>query len=122
LVKEVQDSGIPLSIHICGNTASIISDMGKTGAHILEVDWQLDMELARRSVPRSTVLMGNINPSDPLVLGTPESTSAAVREVIRKTGGRGLFVSSGCALGRNTPPENLQAMVNAVREYGIISE
>ena len=119
LVKEVQDFGIPLSIHICGNTASIISDMGKTGARILEVDWQLDMELARRSIPNNTVLMGNINPSDPLVLGTPESISAAVKEVIRKTGGRGLFVSSGCALGRNTPPENLQAMVNAVREYGI---
>jgi len=34
LTKEVQDFGIPLSIHICGNTASIISDMGKTGARI----------------------------------------------------------------------------------------
>jgi len=66
--------------------------------------------------------MGNINPSDPLVLGTPESISAAVKEVIRKTGGRGLFLSSGCALGRNTPPENLQAMVNAVREFGILGE
>jgi MtaA/CmuA family methyltransferase len=122
LAKEVQDFGIPLSIHICGNTASIISDMGKTGARILEVDWQLDMALARRSVPSTTVLMGNVNPSDPLVLGTAESTSAAVKEVIKKTAGRGLFLSSGCALGRNTPPENLQAMVKAVRAYGIVSE
>ena len=122
LTKDVQDSGIPLSIHICGNTTPIVSDMGKTAARILEVDWQLDMELAQRSVPGTTVLMGNINPSDPLVLGSPESVSAAVRQVIEKTGGRGLFLSSGCALGRDTPPENLEAMVKAVQEYGVTGE
>jgi Uroporphyrinogen-III decarboxylase len=38
----------PYSIHICGNTNSIIEDMGKTGAKILEVDWKLDMGLARK--------------------------------------------------------------------------
>ena len=55
LVQEVQEYGIPFSIHICGNTNSIIEDMGTTGAKILEVDWQLDMQTTRERIPLSTV-------------------------------------------------------------------
>ena len=120
LTQEVQAAGIPFSIHICGNTNSIIADMGRTGARILEVDWQLDMATARAAVPAGTVLMGNINPSDPLVLGTAEAVDAAVRRVIEATGGRGLILSSGCAMGRNTPPKNMKALIAAARKYGQI--
>lgn len=120
LTQEVQAAGIPFSIHICGNTNRIIADMGRTGARILEVDWQLDMAAARAAVPAGTVLMGNINPSDPLVLGTAEAVDAAVRGVMGATGGRGLILSSGCAMGRNTPPENMKALIAAARKYGQI--
>lgn len=118
LVKEVQDYGIPFSIHICGNTNDIIEDMGSTGAKILEVDWQLDMRKARETIPLSTVLMGNIDPSFPLVLGTPKDVEEAVKNLIYLTGGRSLFVSSGCAMGRNTPSENFKALIAATRKYG----
>jgi MtaA/CmuA family methyltransferase len=118
LTEEVQAAGIPFAIHICGNTNSIIGDMGRTGAKILEVDWQLDMAAARRAVPASTVLMGNVNPSDPMAFGTPEQVDAAVRDIIGATGGRGLFLSSGCALGRNTKPENMRALMAAAETYG----
>ena len=122
LVKEVQDYGIPFSIHICGKTNDIIKDMGSTGAKILEVDWQLDMRKAREAVPLSTVLMGNIDPSFPLVLGTAKDVEEAVKNVITATKGRNLFVSSGCAMGRNTPPENFRTFVAAARKYGSYEE
>ena len=118
LTQDVQAAGIPFSIHICGNTNTIIGDMGRTGAKILEVDWQLDMAEARRAVPESTVLMGNINPSDPMAFGTPAQVDAAVKGIIGATGGRGLFLSSGCALGRNTKPENMLALLAAADKYG----
>ena len=120
LTEEVQAFGIPFSLHICGNTNGIIADMGRVGAKIIEVDWQLDMAEARRQVPSETVLMGNINPSDPMVFGTPEQVEDAVREVITATGGRNLFLSSGCALGRNTKPENMRALMAAAEKYGRI--
>jgi uroporphyrinogen-III decarboxylase len=43
---------------------------------------------------------------------------AAARKVIEATGGQGLFLSSGCAMGRNTPPENMRALVTAAAKYG----
>jgi len=116
LVEEVQAAGIPFSVHICGNTNGIIADMGRITAKILEVDWQLDIGLARRAVSPSTVLMGNVNPSNPLVFGTPADVEAAARKVIEATSGRGLFLSSGCAMGRNTPPENMRALVAAAQK------
>jgi MtaA/CmuA family methyltransferase len=118
LALEIQQYGIPLALHICGNTNAIIGDMGATGARILEVDWLLDMRHAREAVPASTVLMGNVNPSSPLVRGSVAEVEQAVREVIEATRGQGLFVSSGCAMGRNTPPENFKAFIAAARKYG----
>ena len=118
LTSEVQKYGIPLSLHICGNTNEIIEDMGKTGAKIIEIDWQLNLKHAREVLPESTVIMGNIDPSFPLVLGTVNDVDLAIKNSIEATKGWGYFVSSGCALGRNTPPENLQAMIHSTRKYG----
>ena len=118
VVEAVQTPDLPYSIHICGNTNSIITDMGRTGARILEIDWKLNMNEARSALPASTILMGNVNPSDPLYLGTPQSVDAAVKKVVEDTKGKGLFISSGCAIGANTPPENFRAFVEAGRKYG----
>lgn len=122
LAKEVQDYGIPFSIHICGNTNGIIQDMGTTGAKILEVDWMLDINEARRLVPEDTVLMGNIDPSSPLVIGTPSDVDAAVKRLIEATKGKRHIISSGCAMGRNTPPENFKAFIEAAHRYGSYEE
>ncbi|MDD3139558.1 MAG: uroporphyrinogen decarboxylase family protein [Lachnospiraceae bacterium] len=122
LVQEVQAYGIPFSIHICGNTNGIIAEMGTTGARIIEVDWKLDMREARQLVPMDTVLMGNIDPSFPLVIGTPVEVDQTVKNLIEATKGRSLIVSSGCAMGRNTPPENFKAFIAAARKYGSYEE
>jgi MtaA/CmuA family methyltransferase len=118
LITEVQEYGIPMALHICGNTNRIIEDMGQTEAKILEIDWQLNLANARKAIPESTILMGNVNPSEPLVFGTPEDVDQAVRYVVEATAGKGLFISSGCAMGSNTPPENMYAFIAAARKYG----
>lgn len=118
VVEAVQSHGGRYSVHICGNTTKITEDMAKTNADVIEVDWQVNMGEARRLFGEKTVLMGNIDPSDPLVFGTPEQTDAKAKEIIEQTKGKGLFLSSGCAMGANTKPENLQAMVDAAKKYG----
>jgi uroporphyrinogen decarboxylase len=64
------------------------------------------------------VLMGNIDPSYPLAHGTPEDVDGKAKEIIRGTGGQHLYLSSGCAMGRNTKPENMRALVEAPKKYG----
>ena len=98
----------------------ILEDMGSTGARLLELDWKVDMGHARRVLPEDVVIMGNVNPSDPMYLGTPEQVLQQSKAIIEGTGGRGLILSSGCALGANTKPENVAAMVQAARLYGVL--
>ena len=116
LTKEVQDHGIPLSIHVCGDTTSIIEDLGKTGASILEMDWKLDFKNAFNLIPSNCTLMGNINPSD-LVFAIPEKIYSDTLQLLKNTAGQNLILSSGCALGRNTKPENVEAMIKAARNF-----
>ena len=117
VVDALKDYHRPYAIHICGDTNKIIQDMGTTGAQILEIDWKLDMGYARSVLPDNVVLMGNINPSDPMCIGTPEQVRSQIRDIVAKTKGRGLIISSGCALGANTKPENIAAMVESAKLY-----
>ena len=116
--EQIRQLGKPYSVHICGNTTKIIQDMGMTGAKILEIDWKTDMGYARSVVPDDVVLMGNINPSDPLCIGGPETVMMQAKDILEKTAGCGIILSSGCALGANTKPENMQALVQAAKQYG----
>lgn len=81
-------------------------------------EFMLDMAKTREAIPEFTLLMGNVNPSDPLYLGSPADVEAAVKKVVDDTKGRGLIISSGCAIGANTPPENMKALIDAGRKYG----
>lgn len=118
VVDGLQDLKGAYSIHICGNATKIVADMGRTGAHILEIDWKTNMGDARKLVPEDVILMGNINPSDPMFLGTPETVLNQAKDIIESTRGKGIILSSGCALGEGTKEENMRALVNAARLYG----
>lgn len=118
VVENLRHTGMPYSVHICGDTNRIVPLMGQTGARILEVDWKVDMGAARKAVPEDVALMGNLNPSDPLCLGTPDQVRQQAKDIIEATRGKGLILSSGCAMGANTKPENMEAMVASARLYG----
>ncbi|MBZ9685978.1 uroporphyrinogen decarboxylase family protein [Clostridium estertheticum] len=118
IVSEIQKHGVPYSIHICGDAQKIVGDIVTTGAKILELDWKVDMKLAKGIVGDKAVIMGNINPSDPLFSGTSQQVDKEAKKIIEQTKGRGLFLSSGCAIGANTKPENFIAMVKAATKYG----
>ena len=123
LIEDFIETGDkPYSIHICGDASLILEDMARTGAHLFELDWKVDMVQARRIMPDNAVIMGNVNPSDPMFLGTPDKVLAQSKAIIEGTGGRGLILSAGCALGANTKPENVAALVQAAKLYGTFED
>jgi uroporphyrinogen-III decarboxylase len=91
--------------------------MVTTGARILELDWQVDLAEASRLASGRCAILGNINPSDPMAFGNPDEVDRLCRAAIEATHGRNFILSSGCALGRNTKPENVRAMVEAAKKY-----
>lgn len=118
VVEEVQKYGILYSVHICGDASMILDDMTKLKADIFEVDWKVDMRAAKKAFGDKAVLMGNIDPSAGFVLKGPDYVLEKSKNIIELTKGKGLFLSSGCALGYNTKEENLHALVKAAKLYG----
>jgi uroporphyrinogen decarboxylase len=118
LAADLAARGVSLVLHICGNTTAIMGDMAATGAALLEFDYKADSTRCRAAAG-DRVLVGNIDPSGVMALGTPEQVSAECRQAIRVLGANGRFIlSPGCTLPATTPAENVEAMLEAARTVG----
>lgn len=118
LNQTLEAEGIPTVCHICGWTDPILEDLAQTGCPMYEFDARTDIRKAKDIGKGHFVLSGNL---DPVMLetGTPDQVTAAARDLLEIFQGQGgLMIGPGCALGPNTPAENIHALVNAVKVYG----
>ncbi|MCH5377085.1 MAG: uroporphyrinogen decarboxylase family protein [Planctomycetes bacterium] len=113
-LKDVADR--PVSLHICGDATPILADMAKSGADVLELDHQVDVQHACRVVGPDIAIWGNMDPVGLLSLGGPREVERAAGNLIESfgcAGHRRFVLSSGCTLAMETPAVNLRAMIAA---------
>ena len=119
ILSAVKKAGAVPSLHICGKTEPILSDMVKTGAEVLEVDYLVDLAKAKSTVGKQVCLEGNIDPAGILLKEKPSRVMRSAKDCIKKAAADGGFIlSSGCEVPLDAPIENLKAMVKAARTYG----
>jgi MtaA/CmuA family methyltransferase len=118
VVDRIHEIGKTSLLHICGKLDQSLESLLETGSDGVEIDWQVGIPQAKRRVGERMTLKGNLNTSA-LVSSRPDEIYAQTRDLIHqgKPGGR-FVLSSGCCLGRDTPPENVDAMVRACEEFG----
>ena len=89
-----------------------------TGAAVLEIDHKTNLARAKEAAAGKTCLLGPIN-TGLLATGTPQEVDDACREAIEIMGtGGGFILGPGCALGPETPAENIHALIEAAARYG----
>jgi MtaA/CmuA family methyltransferase len=116
---------IPVSLHICGNAMPILADMATSGADVLELDQQVDIEAACTIVPPEIAIWGNLDPVRLLAQRSPEEVRSATEGLIRtvrRSGHERFVVSSGCTLVPDTPHDNLRALIEATRNSVIVQD
>ncbi len=114
LVRAIQEAGGRAVLHVCGKSQRQVPLMARTGADVLSLDAGVDLAEARRVVERRAVLLGNVDNINGLLRGSQEEVEAEARRCIEKAGIEGGFIlGPGCNVPRNTPVENLLAMVHA---------
>jgi uroporphyrinogen-III decarboxylase len=90
--------------------------MAHSGAQILDLDWQVDLTVARAQtdeVDPAICLCGNIDPVAVLQRSSPQEVTRATLRC-RETGGSNWLAQPGCEIPRQTPPENLDAFSAAL--------
>jgi uroporphyrinogen decarboxylase len=118
LAADLAAHGVRLVLHICGNTTAIMADIATTGATMIEFDYKADMARCRAAA-QDVTLVGNVDPSGVMALGTSDQILAECRRAIEVLGKHGRFIlSPGCTLPATTPPENVEAMMEAARTFG----
>jgi MtaA/CmuA family methyltransferase len=116
LVGALHADGIKTRLHICGNTRRILEGMGRLHCSMVDLDSLSPVSEGREKMGPGQVLLGNLDPVRVLRDGTPDSVYEAVRECHRQAGDR-FIVGPGCEVPRDTPPDNLRAMIRYAREH-----
>ncbi|MCX7745359.1 MAG: uroporphyrinogen decarboxylase family protein [Clostridia bacterium] len=120
LIHYIHSRGKAVTLHICGKTNKIWELMADCGADCISIDNDADLMEAKEKVGKRVRLMGNVKPSEVMLLGNKTSVRKAVVECIRQAfdNPKGFIVASGCSLPTETPFENIHAMLDTVRELG----
>ena len=117
LIQRLKEAtGKPVSLHICGDSTSILEDMSVSGADVLEIDHKVDIARACRLIGLETALWGNLDPVGVLAQGSPAQVREAARlvlDAVRAAGHTRFVLSSGCTLALETPAANLEALLRA---------
>ena len=123
--EMAHDLGIPTHVHSCGPEAELVKMAAEetllTVIDPLEVAPHGDCDLAdlKRRFGSKIVLKGNLHTTDTMLNGSPADVIAASRKAIDDAAKGGRFIlSTGDQCGRDTPDENIFAMIETARNYG----
>ena len=116
IVDALQTDDFALIYHNCGNSvASMLDAIFAQGAAAYHFGNAVDMETVMKAAPENVLCMGNIDPAGQFANGTPESMTAAVKDLMARCGGMSNFVpSSGCDIPAHASWANIQAFFEAL--------
>jgi uroporphyrinogen-III decarboxylase len=87
------------------------------GFNVLNWGKQTDIGEVKNRVGNKMCLMGNVNPLEIGVRGTPEEVYDATIEVLEKSGGEGIILSVGGGTSPGMPAENIVSMQKALADF-----
>lgn len=115
---HAQGGGLPAALHICGKTRPNLVPMLESDFDLWSLD-AVDLGEVKEIAGHRITMIGNVSPAN-LLKNSLEEIDAEAREICSKAMGspRGFILGSGCEVPINTPPANIDALINAARKYG----
>ena len=119
------DIGIPTHVHSCGPEKELVriaaEETQLTIIDPLEIPPMGDCDLAelKQRYGDKIMLKGNLHTTEVMLRGSVADVVAASKKAIDDAGqGGGFILSTGDQCGRDTPDDNIRAMVETARTYG----
>lgn len=111
VVEHLKAKGIVTIMHVCGDINKSAGIIAKTGVDAMDIDYMVDLKTARIAIEKQICLRGNLNPMD--LLNLPYDNLVELCQKIIGSAGSPFVLSTGCLVARDTPKENVDAMVVA---------
>lgn len=120
LVDFIKAQGKGVTLHVCGQSDKIWADLAGLGIAGMSIDNVASIAACKEAIGDQTKILGNVDPGGIMYSGSPLDVRLKTLECIRDgyDSPRGYVVMSGCSLPVETPLENIQAMMDTVREVG----
>lgn len=113
LVNGLKAIGLRTRSHMCGNTRRILKERGELGYDIIDLDSCVPMAEARQHLPNE-VLLGNVATIEVLRNGSVQNVIETAAKC-REDAGPRFILGAGCEVPRDTPEDNLFAMLEFAR-------
>lgn len=115
LIERIRSAGVPV-IHFGTGAAGYFRELHAAGGDVMGVDWRLNIDQAWLDISYRSAIQGNLDPAA-LLAPLPE-LKAKVTELLKRTGTRpGHIFNLGHGILPETPPDNVRAVVQMVREF-----
>ena len=118
LIRKVQALGVPV-IYFGVDTATLLPAMRETGADVIGLDWRVPLDQGWSTLGHAVAVQGNLDPI--LLFAEPDLLRQRVRQILEQAGGRpGHIFNVGHGIVPSTPVENVQRVVQYVREFNAL--
>jgi uroporphyrinogen decarboxylase len=108
-----QKTRIPCIVFTKGGS-NWLESIAATGCDAVGLDWTIDIGVARARVGTQVALQGNLDPA--VLLSSPEVIRRETVALLERYGhGNGHVFNLGHGISQFTPPDNVSALVEAVR-------
>jgi uroporphyrinogen-III decarboxylase len=125
IANEVHRHGKLLHLHFHGDSIATAADFAELGLDCVcpferppggDVAGRQGLEAVRRLLGDRVTMNGNVHTVETLIRGAPADVRREVREIMQVfEGSARLIVGTGDQVGRETPEENIEAMIEAVK-------
>lgn len=103
--------------HNDADVNNCLNHLPDTGFNVLNWGKQTDITEVKHKIGDSMCLMGNVNPLEIGVQGTPDDVYKATLEVLEKSKGEGIILSLGGGVSPGMPGDNIRAMQKALEAF-----
>jgi MtaA/CmuA family methyltransferase len=112
LISFIHDRGASVKLHICGDTTHLLESLSELNTDIIDLDWQVDLDIGREILGNNVVIGGNINP---VIVEdkSEEEVYSMSRKLVDKYKNQKYLLAAGCEITVLTPHQNLMAMRRA---------
>ena len=113
LIDRVKQTGKVVTMHICGDTTRLLDQVAKLAPHGFSLEHKVSLERAKEVLGGRVCVLGNLSPTGVMLRGTPDDIRQQGRACLETWGpDPGYILTMGCDFPKETPYENLQALMS----------